>query len=145
MRNSQTGSGPPWRARGEQHNHLSLRLDAMEPYAYIRVLRQGECIRTPWGSLDCTVFAALVGKEGNGNLIDLQGIATAEELYRFLAFRDRRLGDDYRPVEIRREGRLDTVFGFHGDGRKIAYDLAITCSSANECTWNVVGQSEWRH
>jgi hypothetical protein len=119
--------------------------NASEPYRNVRILREAECTRTAWGSLDCNVFTALAGKEGDGDLIALQGIATAEELFRFLAFRDRRLGEDYRPIEIRSEGRMDSVYGFHGDGRKIAYDLAITCNSANECTWNVLRQYEWRH
>jgi hypothetical protein len=119
--------------------------NASEPYRDVRILREAECIRTSWGSPDCKVFTALSGQKEGGDLIALQGIATAQELFRFLAFRDRRLGADYRPVEIRSEGRMDSVYGFHGDGRRIGYDLAITCNSANECTWNVLRQYEWRH
>jgi hypothetical protein len=119
--------------------------NASEPYRNVRILREAGCTRTPWGSLDCNVFTALAGKEGDGDLIALQSIATAEELFRFLAFRDAWLGEDYRPIEIRSEGRMSTVYGLHGDGRKIAYDLAITCNSASECTWNVLRQYEWRH
>jgi hypothetical protein len=118
--------------------------NAAEPYRGVRVLHQAECTRTYTGSITCDVLD-LAGQQQDGELVELQGIASAKELSDFFAFRDRRLGSDYRPISIWRKGRMDVVHGYHGDGRQIGYDLAKTCASTNECTWNVLRQYEWRY